>query len=87
MELEQLRAQIDECDDQIMMALKKRLKIVQQVAEYKQVNDQPVRQTDRMDQLLNRLNDQYGDENLTKDFIDRLYGLIMEHAIELEQKH
>jgi chorismate mutase len=87
MELEQLRQQIDQCDDQIMQALKKRLTIVQKVAEFKQDHDLPVRQTSRMDQLVARLTETYGDGNLTSEFIAQLYQLIMEHAIQIENKH
>lgn len=84
--MDELREQIDECDDQIMTALDQRLKVVRQVADYKKNHNMPVKQTDRMDQLVKRLIDKFGDENLTDDFIAHLYRVIMEHAISLENE-
>lgn len=84
--IDELREQIDQCDDQIMKALNRRLKIVQAVAKYKKEHQLPVRQPKRMTEVTDRLIKQYSDENLSPALIKKMYQLIMEYAIELEQK-
>lgn len=84
--IDELRDQIDQCDDQIMQALNRRLEIVQQVAKYKKEHQLPVRQPQRMTELTERLIKQYSSETLSPALIKKIYQLIMEYAIELEQK-
>lgn len=84
--MDELRKQIDEYDNQIMTALDKRYDLVKQVAAYKQAHGLPVLQFDRMTQLVERLKAEYGSQNLSGEFIEQLYDLIMHHAIELENE-
>lgn len=84
--MDELRKQIDEYDNQIMTALDKRYDVVKQVAKYKEAHGLPVLQFDRMTQLVDRLTETYGSENLSSEFIAQLYDLIMHHAIELENE-
>ncbi|BAP86514.1 chorismate mutase-like protein [Paucilactobacillus hokkaidonensis JCM 18461] len=84
--MDELRQQINECDDQIMQLLDHRFQIVRKVAQYKQDHQLPIRQNKRMDELVQRLSSQYSGENISKQFVQQLYQIIMEHAIELEEK-
>ncbi|WP_137597576.1 chorismate mutase [Paucilactobacillus kaifaensis] len=84
--IDELRDQIDQCDDQIMKALDRRLEIVKQVAKYKEEHQLPIRQPKRMTELTDRLIKQYSNDNLSPVLIKKLYQLIMDYAIELEQK-
>ncbi|MFZ2352810.1 chorismate mutase [Paucilactobacillus nenjiangensis] len=84
MELDHLRQQIDECDNEIMTALEKRLQVVHQVGEYKAAHNLPIVQTSRRQELIKRLQEEFGSDNLTPEFIKDLYGLIINHAESLE---
>lgn len=84
--MEELRKQIDECDDQIMALLERRFDVVRDVARYKKAHGLPIKQSDRMNQLVDRLAQRYGSDNLSQEFIADLYRLIMGHAIDLENE-
>ncbi|KIS03667.1 chorismate mutase [Paucilactobacillus wasatchensis] len=84
--MDELRAQINECDDQIMQALDHRFQIVRQVSRYKRDHQMPVRQNKRMEALVARLSQQYGGQNISAEFVEQLYQVIMEHAIDLEEQ-
>ena len=76
-ELEELRAQIDEIDNQLLSLLAKRQTVVVKVGEYKQKQNIQVFDAQREDYLYKfhkRLSAKY---NLSFDFIKDLFAMIM----------
>ncbi|HER08604.1 MAG TPA: 3-deoxy-7-phosphoheptulonate synthase [Bacteroides sp.] len=76
-----LRDQIDKMDDRIINILEERMKVADQIGEYKKVNNITILQTKRWDDMLkNRL--QLGTrKGLSEEFIIRLFRSIHQESI------
>ena len=62
MDITNIRNKIDEIDARIVNLFTDRLKIVEQVAEYKKANNLPVLDAERERQLLNKVSDMAGED-------------------------
>lgn len=82
-ELDNLRKEIDKCDDIIVEAYIKRLNLVEQVGEFKKKSNVNVLQTDREKQVLDRLCNKC---EAKKDDIYALYTFIMDYSKKMQSK-
>ena len=78
MDLKELRAKIDELDDEITQLYIERLAIVDKVRQFKKENNVAVEHSDRERQILERLTKKFGEKYKTA--IDYLYNSILTYS-------
>jgi chorismate mutase-like protein len=82
--LQDYRNGIDALDDRIIALLQERFEIVQKVGHYKAQNALDVVQTNRVDEVLNRVRSLASEHGLAPDFVASLYQTMIDHAHVLE---
>ena len=82
--LENLREQIDELDHELLCVLAKRMDIVREVGKYKQERGIPPLDEKRWQEVLRSKLLLALSLNISEKFIENIYNLIHEHALELE---
>ncbi len=83
MSLAEVRAQIDELDDQILALLARRQQQVKQAARYKR-DEAAVRAPDRRAQMMERLRDRATQEGLAPGVVTAVYTAMIDAFIQLE---
>lgn len=83
--LEELRAQIDTLDHQILEHLGQRARIVQQVGELKRTQDE-VYAPDRQEQVIASRRAWALQHNLDPDFVETLYRTLLDYFIEQQRQ-
>ncbi len=81
-----LREEIDKIDDGIVRLLAKRMKVAEEIGEYKQRNDVTVLQPSRINEIIQTRIAQGQKLNLSKEFIINLYELIHEEAVRHQEE-
>ena len=76
-----LREKIDKLDDQIFTKLGERMKIVEQIGEYKRDNDVTILQVSRWDEILHKRTAYGSVLKLEKDFTEKILELIHSESI------
>jgi chorismate mutase len=76
-----LRNKIDTLDDQIFQKLGERMKIVEQIGDYKRDNDVTILQVSRWDEILQKRTAYGAALNLEKDFTEKILELIHSESI------
>lgn len=85
-DLEKLRKEIDEIDLKIVELLAKRLSVVSSIGKLKkQLNLKPLDEK-RWNEVLNTKISLAKNFNLSQQFIKRIYNLIHEHALKIENE-
>ncbi len=84
--LEDLRKEIDAIDQQILEILVKRIDIVKQIGELKNIYNMPVIDEKRREKLLESITQRAKLFNLSEEFIKKLFKEIHDHAVELQKK-
>lgn len=85
-ELQQLRDQIDLMDEQLLTALSRRAKLVDEVGRYKKARGLEPLDMTRWQQVLQAKKARAAELGLCPEFIDELYNLIHEYSLHLESK-
>lgn len=80
--LASLRAEIDECDKQIIELLARRFRLVRKVGEYKAIHSLPVLDEARENELLHDRRRQAG-ENYS---VEEIFQLILEQSRRIQMK-
>jgi chorismate mutase len=83
-EIEDLRYKIDECDDEIINILEKRMELVNHIGLYKKENNMTILQPGRWDQVLNKSIKKGVKGNLKKDFISLIFKAIHQESINIQ---
>lgn len=88
MSLQELRTHIDQIDDQIINLLVVRNEVVTQVGKQKELLSLPTLQTDREEEVLERLKSLATQKGLNQKFVTKLFTQIIEESkrIQDEQK-
>lgn len=81
-----LRQLIDQCDDEILSTIARRMDVVRQIGELKRQNNLQVVQPKRFTDILNRRSAQATSLQLSESFINQLMQLIHEEAVR-QQLH
>ncbi|PKP25863.1 MAG: 3-deoxy-7-phosphoheptulonate synthase [Bacteroidetes bacterium HGW-Bacteroidetes-2] len=84
--LNTLRTQIDLIDSQLMATMGKRMKIVDSIGELKKQNNVAILQVKRWNKVLERMNTIGKEENLSEEFIDRVFKAIHQESIQHQQQ-
>ena len=82
-ELNELRKEIDELDNQILQLLEERFEVVKKVAERKKQAGLPIRDIKREEIVINSKAEKSG---LPEDFVKNLYRSIIDTAIKMEEE-
>lgn len=84
--LEELRKQIDQIDAKLITVLSDRMKLVKKIGTHKKMKGIPPLDKKRWEQVLTSKLKLAQSQGLNMDFIRKLYELIHEQALLLEQK-
>lgn len=84
--LEMLREQINKADEQLLQSLWWRIDIVRRIGEYKKANKLEILQMNRWEDLLKQRLALAKSMGLNTDFITKMYTIIHEEAIRVQQE-
>lgn len=84
-DLTQLRIEIDEIDSELIQLLAKRIKVVQEVGEYKKENNLPIIDPQREQKIIDNKIEQAKEFNLRPEFIQKLWQTLFNEAYENEK--
>ena len=79
--LENLRFMIDELDLQLMNVLKKRMDVVNDIGQYKKINNMTILQPKRWDQVLNKSIEMSKEAMLSNEMVLKIFTAIHEESI------
>ena len=82
--LAQLRGRIDDLDASLIEILSQRMKISQEIGDYKKKNSIAVLQSNRYNEILQQCINQAISKNLNSDFIKKIYEIIHEESIKTQ---
>ncbi len=86
MSLEQLRNEINERDDELILLLARRNKIVKQIAQYKNEKGIPITQLRREKELIKEKKEKAKELDMDSVFIEKLFRLIIKESKRVQQK-
>ena len=78
MELQEIRSQIDQVDDELVRLYSKRMELTREVGRYKREHGIPVLDTERERKLLNRVGEKAGEEH--ENGVRALFGFLMSQS-------
>ena len=78
MDLQELRAQNDDVDNEILTLILKRRNLISDVISYKKEHQLPVFAPDREQQVLKRVSDVVGPDAVLQSGLTLLYGILMD---------
>jgi chorismate mutase len=84
--LEKLREQINQIDDELIQLLGQRMKIADQIGEYKKANNITILQTNRWNSILEKAFAKGDKLNLSKEFITKYYDAVHMESINHQNK-
>lgn len=84
--LEELRAEIDHIDSEIVDIMARRMKVSDQIGQFKKENNLTVLQSNRWNKLLNKMIDMGLDKGLSDEFVSKIYDAIHVESINHQQK-
>ncbi len=84
--LDKLREQINHVDDEIMQLLGQRMKIAEQIGEYKKNNSVTILQTNRWNQILERAFNRGDKLGLSREFITKYLDAVHMESINRQNK-
>lgn len=84
--LEKLRQQINQLDDELMQILGRRMKIAEQIGQYKKDNQITILQTNRWNEIIDRATTKGDKLGLSKEFITRYFDAVHMESINHQKK-
>jgi chorismate mutase len=85
-QLSKLREQINKIDDDVMLTLAARMKISEQIGNYKRDNNVTILQVSRWEEIIQTRLAQGNAMGLSEDFVNNLLKLIHQESISVQQK-
>ena len=85
-EMEKLRQQINQLDDELMQVLGQRMKVADKIGQYKKENDITILQTHRWNEILQRAFLKGEKLGLSKEFITRYFDAVHMESINHQNK-
>lgn len=83
-ELDKIRKLLDTADRKIIEALAERQQLIREVSSYKIEETKDIRDIDREEQLLNRINDLAREAGLDRYFAEQLFRDIIRHSVRYQ---
>ncbi|MEJ7913609.1 MAG: chorismate mutase [Chitinophagaceae bacterium] len=84
--LERLRQQINNLDDELMLLLGQRMKVAEQIGQYKKENNITILQTKRWNEILDRACKKGEKFQLTREFITKYFDAVHMESINHQNK-
>lgn len=84
--IDQLRAQIDIIDENILNALGARMKVSREIGEYKKNNNIAILQTSRWDGLLAKVVEKGKEYGLSEKFLKEVFNAIHDASVEIQNE-
>ena len=84
--LAQLRKQIDECDDNIIQELAKRMRVAREIGTYKKEHDMTILQTGRYNEILEKRGSQGALCGMDAEFIKKVFEAIHEESVRQQME-
>ena len=84
--IEGLRGQIDLVDDQMTELLAQRMRVVEEIGALKREGGLTILQRSRWEELIVRIKERGMTLGLSPDFLERIFGLIHQEAIDCQQE-
>jgi chorismate mutase len=84
-ELSELRADIDECDRQLLELLARRMEVVLKIGEIKKANNIAILQTGRWDAIVKRIHERAKHYGFSDEFVDKVFKAIHQESIDKQQ--
>lgn len=84
--LENFRDQIDKIDNKLLNTLAERENIVRKIGEYKKKCNIPPFDEKRWQEVIDSKLSKARSLNISEEFVEKLYGLIHENSLEIEDK-
>lgn len=84
--LEELRAQIDKFDDEILTIFEKRMKIADQIGSFKKTNSITILQASRWDSILKKRTSMGASMGLSDEFVTTIFSAIHQESINHQTK-
>ena len=81
--LEELRAAIDEVDDQIVALIAERNQYIKQAAKFKKTIEE-IKSDDRMEQVINRVRHKALMQGVSPNLLARIYQIMIDEMVESE---
>ena len=81
-----LRKQIDECDDNIIQELAKRMRVAREIGTYKKEHNITVLQTGRYNEILDKRGSQGVLLGVDSEFIKKVFELIHEESVRQQME-
>ena len=82
MNLEELRIEIDKCNDNIIKALEKRFYFTREIGKLKKENNLSSYDKNRENKVINNVRLLAKSSNLSEDMIENIFRIIMEQVIK-----
>ncbi|MDZ7771184.1 MAG: bifunctional chorismate mutase/prephenate dehydratase [Balneolaceae bacterium] len=83
-ELERIRKQLDRLDRNLIETLAKRHEMVRRVSDLKLENSREIRDTERENELLNKVSELARERGLDRHFAEELFREILEHSVRYQ---
>jgi chorismate mutase len=84
--LEELRAQIDKYDDEILNIFEQRMKVADKIGSFKKQNNVTILQASRWDAILNKRTAMGLTKGLSEDFVTKIFSAIHQESINHQTK-
>ncbi len=84
--LEKLRQQINQLDDELMQILGQRMRIAEQIGQYKKDNNITILQTNRWNEIIERATKKAAQIGLSREFITRYFDAVHMESINHQKK-
>ena len=84
--LKELRKQIDECDDDLIQTLAKRMRVAREIGTYKKEHDMTILQTDRYTEILDKRGTQGAQCGMDADFIKKVFEAVHEESVRQQME-
>ena len=82
MNLEELRIEIDKCNDNIIKALEKRFYFTREIGKLKKENNLSSYDKNREDKVINNVRLLAKNSDLSEDMVENIFKIIMEQVIK-----
>ena len=86
MNLEELRIEIDKCNDNIIKALEKRFYFTREIGKLKKENNLSSYDKNRENKVINNVRLLTKSSNLSEDMIENIFRIIMEQIIKKHEE-
>ena len=84
--LNELRAQIDKLDDELLELLARRMRVSHEIGQYKKEHSMPILQAKRYDEILNKRGAQAVELGINPEFVKTLLQAIHEESVHEQVK-